>query len=871
MTPGTVLTADQLRAAFTGFFSERAHVVVPSASLIPQDPSVLFTIAGMVPFKPFFVGDEIAPWSRATSIQKCFRTVDIDVVGSTRRHCTFFEMLGNFSFGDYFKDLAIPYAWELVTDGLGMDADRLWITVHDDDDEAEQIWRDGVGVPAERIQRLGDDNFWKMGDTGPCGPSSEIFFDMGGAYGEPGGPAHGGSERFVEIWNLVFMQYNRRDEHTLEPLPRPSIDTGAGLERILPILQGVDSIFATDLFLPMIEAAQSITGNIYGRDERTDVGLRILADHGRAMSMLVADGVLPANEGRGYVLRRIIRRAVRRGRQLGVDETFTPRLVNAAIGTLSEAYAVLAETQRLITDVVAREEEGFLRTLATGSAILEEQLAAGEVTLRGDVAFKLHDTYGFPVELTMEIAEEAGVAVDLAGFEAAMDAQRAQARAAARSGKTAAGQSAYRSILDNDGRTQFIGQYPDSYSAPSRVIAVLSDPDPDRPGQAEIFLDRTPFYAESGGQVGDTGSIITETGTALVYDTVYALPGLIAHRARIDGEVFAGQDALATIDAPRRDALRRNHTGTHLLHAALRNVLGDHVHQQGSLVAPDRLRFDFSHPGGVAPEELSAVTAMANADVLTDADVEVMETTRAEAESMGALAFFGDKYGDRVRVVRAGAHSIELCGGTHVGALGMIGPITVVSESSIGSNTRRIEAVTGAGAFDRIVAREGLLTEAATLLRTEPENVPETIARLLERQRTAEKALERLKSQQLQSDAASLVGEATDGVVVARRDGLTPDELRDLAQSARKAGGLRAVVLGGSPDGVKAAVAVAVDRRAEGTKAGMEAHAGNLVKRIGPFLGGGGGGSPEVAVAGGRDPAGIDNALDEARKALAGG
>jgi len=861
------MTADQLRAAFTGFFSERGHVVVPSASLIPHDPSVLFTIAGMVPFKPFFTGDETPPWPLATSVQKCFRTVDIDLVGTTQRHCTFFEMLGNFSFGDYFKETAIPLAWELVTGVLGIDGDRVWITVHEDDDEAETIWRDAVRIPGDRIQRMGDDNIWKGEGVGPWGPSSELFFDKGPAYGEDGGPAHGGEERFVELWNLVFMQYDRHPDGTTDPLPRRSIDTGAGLERILPVLHGVDSIFDTELFLPLLEEAQSITGRTYGEDEQTDVALRILADHGRAMSMVVADGVLPANEGRGYVLRRIIRRAVRRARQLGVTDPITPRLVDVAVDVLGGAYPSLAEQQHLVTDVVAREEEGFLRTLATGSAILEEQLASGAVTLPGDFAFRLHDTYGFPVELTMEIAEEAGVAVDLAGFEAAMDAQRTQARAAARSGKASAGQIAYRSILDNDGQTQFIGQYPDSYSAPARIIAVLTDTEPDRPGQAEIFLDRTPFYAESGGQVGDTGTIVTETGTALVYDTVYALPGLTAHRARIDGEVFAGQDALATIDAPRRDALRRNHTGTHLLHAALRNVLGDHVHQQGSLVAPDRLRFDFSHPGGVAPEELGAVAAMANADVLTDADVEVIETTKEEAEAMGALAFFKDKYGDRVRVVRAGAHSIELCGGTHVGALGMIGPITVVSESSIGSNTRRIEAVTGSGAFDRIVAREGLLTEAAELLRTEPENVPETIERLLERQRTAEKALEQLKSRQLQSDAASLAAEARDGVVVARRDGLTPDDLRDLAQSARGSGRLRAVVLGGSPDGAKAAVAVAVDASA----GGPETHAGNLVKRLGPFLGGGGGGSPEVAVAGGKDPSGIDNALDEARKALAGG
>jgi len=866
VTPGTATDAEQLRGAFTRFFTERGHTPVPSASLIPHDPSVLFTIAGMVPFKPFFLGDEVAPWPRATSVQKCFRTVDIDVVGTTQRHCTFFEMLGNFSFGDYFKADAIPYAWELVTEVLGIEADRLWVTVHDSDDDAEQIWADTVGVPRQRIQRLGDDNFWKMGDTGPCGPSSEIFYDKGPDYGEDGGPAFGGSERFVEIWNLVFMQFNRTPAGDTEPLPRPSIDTGAGLERILPVLQGVDSIFATDLFAPMLETAQSVTGHTYGQDEQVDVGLRILADHGRAMTMLVTDGVLPANEGRGYVLRRIIRRAVRRARQLGVDRPFTGTLVDAAVGVLGSAYPAMAEQHHLVTDVVAREEEGFLRTLATGSTILEEQLASGVDSVSGDVAFRLHDTYGFPVELTREIAEEAGVAVDLAGFEAAMDRQRAQARAAARTGKNVAGEQAYRSVLDTEGQTVFVGQRPDGYSAPARVVAVLADLDPEHAGQAEIFLDRTPFYAEGGGQVGDTGTIVTETGTALVYDTVSALPGLTSHRARVTGELFAGQDALATIDGVRRDALRRNHTGTHLLHAALRTVLGDHVRQQGSLVAPDRLRFDFSHHGGVAPEELAEVASLANADVLTDADVIVEETTKAQAEAMGALAFFGDKYGERVRVVRAGPHSIELCGGTHVGALGMIGPITVVSESSIGSNTRRIEAVTGTSAFERILAREGLLAEAAALLRTEPEHVPEAIDRLMERQRAAEKSLEQARSRELQAEAASLVAGASAGVVVARRDGATPDQLRDLAQAVRSTGALRAVVLGGSPDGTKASVAVAADPSAPDP-----VHAGDLVKQVAQLLGGGGGGSPQVAVAGGRDPAGIDHALDEARRLLAGG
>jgi alanyl-tRNA synthetase len=866
VTSGTALDADHLRGAFTRYFTERGHAPVPSASLIPHDPSVLFTIAGMVPFKPFFLGDEVPPWPRATSVQKCFRTVDIDVVGTTQRHCTFFEMLGNFSFGDYFKSDAIPFAWELVTEVLGIDGDRLWVTVYESDDEAEQIWRDSVGVPTARIQRLGDDNFWKMGDTGPCGPSSELFFDKGPDYGDEGGPAFGGSERFVEIWNLVFMQYNRSADGSTEPLPRPSIDTGAGLERILPVLQGVDSIFATDLFLPMIETAQTITGHRYGADEDADVGLRILADHGRAMSMLVSDGVLPANEGRGYVLRRIIRRAVRRARQLGVDGPVAARLVESAVDVLGGAYPALAEQHHLITDVVGREEEGFLRTLATGSTILEEQLASGATTLSGDLAFRLHDTYGFPVELTVEIAEESGVAVDLAGFEAAMDLQRAQARASARAGKTVAGEPAYRSVLDTEGQTVFVGQRPDGYSAPARVVAVLADLDPDHPGRAEIFLDRTPFYAEGGGQDGDTGTIVTETGTALVYDTVSALPGLTSHRATVTGELLPGQDALATIDGVRRDALRRNHTGTHLLHAALRTVLGDHVRQQGSRVAPDYLRFDFSHHGNVAPEELAEVARMANTDVLTDADVIVEETTKAQAEAMGALAFFGDKYGDRVRVVRAGPHSIELCGGTHVGALGMIGPITVTAESSIGSNTRRLFAVTGASAFDRIVAREGLLAEAASLLRTEPEHVPEAIDRLLERQRAVERSLEQARGRELRSEAASLGAEAVDGVVVVRRDGLDPDALRDLAQAVRTSAGLRAVVLGGSPDGAKASLAVSADPSGPDP-----VHAGELIRRVAPLLGGGGGGSPEMAVAGGRDPGGIDRALDEARHALRGG
>jgi alanyl-tRNA synthetase len=584
----------------------------------------------------------------------------------------------------------------------------------------------------------------------------------------------------------------------------------------------------------------------------------------------VADGVLPSNEGRGYVLRRIIRRAVRRARQLGVADPCTERLVDTAVGMLGSAHPSLAEQHRLILDVVAREEEGFRRTLATGSAILDEVLASGRATVPGEVAFRLHDTYGFPVELTVEIAGEVGSTVDLSGFEEAMDRQRTQARAAAKAGRPTAGDEAYRSVLDTEGRTEFVGQSPDGYSAPARVVAVLVDNDPDHAGQVEIFLDRTPFYAESGGQMGDIGTIVTETGTASVYDAVSALPGLTSHRATMTGELFAGQDALATIDGPRRDALRRNHTGTHLLHAALRTVLGDQVRQQGSLVAPDRLRFDFSHHAAVAPDELAAVTAMANADVLTDAAVTVEETSKAEAEAMGALAFFGDKYGERVRVVRAGAHSVELCGGTHVRSLGMIGPITVVSEASIGSNTRRIEAVTGTGALDRMAAREHLLAEAAALLHTDPEHVGEAIERLVERQRVTQKSLEQVQARELRNKAEALVATALNGSVVARSDGLTPDQLRDLAQTVRSRGELRVVVIGGSPDGVKASVAVAADRTGAHSELGGQLHAGDLVKQIAPLLGGGGGGSPEVAVAGGKDPSGIDGALDAARRLTAG-
>ncbi len=852
------MDANELRSSFLSFFAARDHHRVPSASLVPRDPSVMFTIAGMVPFKPYFTRENQPPWPRATSVQKCFRTVDIDNVGASARHDTFFEMLGNFSFGDYFKERAIPLAWEFVTEVLGLDPDRLWVTVHESDTDAAGIWVETTGIPAERIQRLGEDNFWKMGDTGPCGPCSEIFFDKGEAYGAPGGPKDGSEERFFEFWNLVFMELNRLPDGTVEDLPYKNIDTGMGLERALAVAEAVDTIFDTAAFRPMIETAERLLGTRYGADGATDIAIRRLADHGRAMTMLIADGVLPSNDGRGYVLRRLIRRAVLAARRLDVATTITVPLAEATVELMQDAYPNLPGRLDLTRSVLEREEGSFDRTLRAGLGLLKEAMGRAEGApggvLDGDIAFRLHDTHGFPIELTEELAAEAGLGVDRAVFDAAMRAQRERARSAART-PAVADEAAYREILERAGESAFVGRAPDAYAVPARIVAVLAG---EKEGTAEIFLDRTPFYAEGGGQVGDVGSIVTETGRAEVFDTVAPLPGLHAHRATVTGEIFADQDALAAIDGPRREATRRNHTGTHLLHAALRSVLGDHVHQQGSHVGPDYLRFDFSHHEQPAPEELAAVVEMANRDVLLDDEVTTTETTLAEAEAEGAMAYFGDKYGDVVRMVRAGPHSLELCGGTHVHALGQIGPISLTSEGSIGANSRRIFAVTGEAALERTLARSRQLEEAARLLRTEPDGVLEALERLLDRQREAERSLQGLRRAALDQEAAALAAGAEGGVVVARRDGLGADELRALAQAVAGRDGVRAAVVGGV-QGERVALAAAT---------GGDPDANALVKELGPMVGGSGGGQRELAVAGGRDPSGLDKALGAAAKAL---
>ena len=855
------LTANELRRAFTGFFADRGHTIVPSASVIPHDPTVLFTVAGMVPFKPYFTGDEVPPFKRATSVQKCVRAGgkhnDLDDVGRTARHLVFFEMMGNFSFGDYFKADAIPFSWELYTEVLGLDPDRMWVTVHVSDDEAEEIWHDAVGVPMDRIQRLDEDNFWRMGETGPCGPCSEIFWDMGDKFGAPGGPAHGGEARYVEIWNLVFMQYNQLATGEMVPLPKPSIDTGAGLERNLVVLQGVDSVWETDVMVPLIDEAQRETGARIGGSENIDVSLRIMAEHARSSAILVNDGVFPSNEDRGYVLRRIIRRAVRHAFLLGSEQLVMPAMIDRSIEVMGDAYPDLVRNRDFITGVVVREEERFRQTMKNGLTIFDEeveQLTEPKV-LSGDVAFRLHDTFGFPLELTREIAAERGIDVDNEGFDAAMAEQRRRGKDARKTAGHDAERDAYRELLEQFGQTEFTG-YLEGESK-GRVLAVLSSDD----DTVEIFLDRTPFYAESGGQIGDTGAIRTDTGAAEVLDTTYALPGLRRHTARIvGGEVNAGQEAVASIDVERRDAIRRNHTGTHLLHWALREVLGPHVKQAGSLVAPDRLRFDFSHYSPVTPEEIAKIEDLANREVLANPRVRAYETTKSEAEALGAIAFFGDKYGDVVRVLEAGPHSLELCGGTHVKALGDIGPIKVVSEGSIGSNLRRIEAITGTATIDRLRHDEDVLAEAAALLGVKPDQLVEGVARRLDEVKALRDELKSLRHHAAGSEAADLAQSAVDGIVVTRRDGTSRDELRELALAIRQQPGIRAVIVGGAPEGGGAALVAAV---ANGS--GLNASA--LIADAAKTVQGGAGKSADVAVAGGKDPSKLDEALAQARTA----
>ncbi len=862
-TPSSLRSANDLRSIFTSFFASRNHTIVPSASLIPHDPTLLFTVAGMVPFKPFFVGDEVAPYQRAVSVQKCARAGgkhnDLDEVGRTTRHLVFFEMLGNFSFGDYFKQDAIPWSWELATEVFGFDGDRLWITVHESDDEAEQIWHDVVGVPMNRIQRLGDkDNFWQAGETGPCGPCSEIHIDRGPAFGPEGGPLNDpAGDRFLEFWNLVFMQYNQASDGSRTALPKPSIDTGAGLERILALTQNVGSVWETDVLYPLIEQASMATGASYqvgDYGDRASFSLRVLAEHARSATMLVNDGVFPSNENRGYVLRRILRRAIRHAYLLGTEKLVMPGLAQTAIGIMGNAYPNLHHNADFILGVITKEEERFRHTLKNGLGILESDLASGQKVLSGKSTFLLHDTYGFPLELTQEIAQERGVELDIAGFEKEMAGQRQRAKDAHKTGRSDVDRvSDYREIIEQTGTTEFVGYTHDD--AEATVVAVIEGDD----GVLEIFLDRTPFYAESGGQVGDIGQIKSADALVRIVDTTFALPGLRRHIAvRENGMVEVGQSVTASIDVDARLATRRNHTATHILHWALREVLGDHVKQAGSMVSPDRLRFDFSHYDALSNDEIRQIEVLANQEVLLNTSVSAIETNKEEALAAGAIAFFGDKYGDLVRVLRAGS-STELCGGTHVRATGDIGAIKVVSEGSIGSNLRRIEAVTGQQTIAYVQRADTMADQVAELVGGRREDITAGVERRLDEMKSIQDELKSLRSKLNASKAIEFANKAVDGVVVCRVDGISASDLRELGVAIRQQPNVLVVVLGGIADTGGVSLVAAIG-------AGIKMTAQEIIKDAAKKVGGGGGGKGDVATAGGKNIEAIDQALEIARQ-----
>ncbi len=862
-TPSSLRSANDLRSIFTSFFASRNHTIVPSASLIPHDPTLLFTVAGMVPFKPFFVGDEVAPYQRAVSVQKCARAGgkhnDLDEVGRTTRHLVFFEMLGNFSFGDYFKQDAIPWSWELATEVFGFDGDRLWITVHESDDEAEQIWHDVVGVPMNRIQRLGDkDNFWQAGETGPCGPCSEIHIDRGPAFGPEGGPLNDpAGDRFLEFWNLVFMQYNQASDGSRTALPKPSIDTGAGLERILALTQNVGSVWETDVLYPLIEQASLATGASYqvgDYGDRASFSLRVLAEHARSATMLVNDGVFPSNENRGYVLRRILRRAIRHAYLLGTEKLVMPGLAQTAIGIMGNAYPNLHHNADFILGVITKEEERFRHTLKNGLGILESDLASGQKVLSGKSTFLLHDTYGFPLELTQEIAQERGVELDIAGFEKEMAGQRQRAKDAHKTGRSDVDRvSDYREIIEQTGTTEFVGYTHDD--AEATVVAVIEGDD----GVLEIFLDRTPFYAESGGQVGDIGQIKSADALVRIVDTTFALPGLRRHIAvRENGMVEVGQSVTASIDVDARLATRRNHTATHILHWALREVLGDHVKQAGSMVSPDRLRFDFSHYDALSNDEIRQIEVLANQEVLLNTSVSAIETNKEEALAAGAIAFFGDKYGDLVRVLRAGS-STELCGGTHVRATGDIGAIKVVSEGSIGSNLRRIEAVTGQQTIAYVQRADTMADQVAELVGGRREDITAGVERRLDEMKSIQDELKSLRSKLNASKAIEFANKAVDGVVVCRVDGISASDLRELGVAIRQQPNVLVVVLGGIADTGGVSLVAAIG-------AGIKMTAQEIIKDAAKKVGGGGGGKGDVATAGGKNIEAIDQALEIARQ-----
>lgn len=851
------MKARELRSAFTTFFEKRGHEVVPSASLIPHDDTILFTNAGMVPFKNYFLGIENPPYRRATTVQKCVRAGgkhnDLDEVGRTSRHLTFFEMMGNFSFGDYFKEEAIPLAWEFFTDVLQLDPERLWVTVHHTDEEAAQIWEQKVGVPPDRIQRLGEDNWWRMADTGPNGPCSEIFWDKGEKYGPPGGPENPASdERYIEIWNLVFMQFDQQSDGEQIPLPRPSIDTGAGLERVLSVMQNVDAVWELDEFQTLLEAAEAITGVAKDSENSTLVSLQILVDHARSSSFLISDGVIPSNEDRGYVLRRIVRRAVRHAYLLGVEKPIMSELADAVITLMDDAYPDLAENKNLIKDSLQREEEGFRRTLSAGMKILEGHLSEvnENESLSGEVAFQLHDTYGFPMELTQEIAAERKIAINLEQFNDAMALQRERGKAdLSLKGNSSISDSVLQKAVEKLPATSFEGYI--EHETTSKVLHLDND---------FVVLDKTPFYAEAGGQVGDTGTITNENGTLVIGNTTAMPSGHYLHTIeQINGAIKTGDVVTAMIDSKRRLEIQRHHTGTHLLHWALRTVLGDHVKQQGSWVGPERLRFDFSHFASLTKEEIEQIEDLVNKEVFSGSSVEIVETTMKDAKELGALAFFGDKYGDDVRVLKAGEHSVELCGGTHVHNLSDIGPIKILSEGSIGSNIRRIEAISGLGTIGLIRSQQNLIEEASTNLGVPSSSLIEGVAKKNREIEELMLELGGLRTSVLKNSLSTLLDQAQGGIIAEQIDGVGRNDMRDLIGSLCGSEGIKAVILGVALDSGGVALAA-------GVPPGSKLDASELIAESTKLIKGGGGKGKEFAMAGGKDSAALDKAIHLARQ-----
>ena len=861
---------NDIRSTFLDYFRKNGHEVVASSPLVPRnDPTLMFTNAGMVQFKNVFTGLEKRPYSTATTAQKCVRAGgkhnDLDNVGYTARHLTYFEMLGNFSFGDYFKDRAIELAWNLITKDFGLPKDKLLVTVYHTDDEAASLWKKIAGFSDDRIIRIPtSDNFWAMGDTGPCGPCSEIFIDRGEHIwgGPPGSPEEDG-DRFIEIWNLVFMQYEQVTKEERTDLPRPSIDTGMGLERMASILQGVESVFETDLFRHLIEATASALGK--GPDKDNTASFRVIADHLRSSAFLIADGVLPSNEGRGYVLRRIMRRAMRHGQLLGAAEPLMFKLVPALVREMGQAYPELLRGEALITETLKLEETRFRKTLARGLTLLEEAaggLSAGDM-LDGETAFKLYDTYGFPLDLTQDALRQRNISVNLDGFNDAMERQRAEARANWAGSGEAATETIWFALREKLGATEFLGY--DTEKAEGVVLALVKNGKEAASAAAgetvAVIVNQTPFYGESGGQVGDTGELRSPSGHFEVDDTL-KLGGVFAgHAGTWHGEraLRVGDVLEAQVDGERRQAIVLNHSATHLLHAALRAVLGTHVTQKGSLVAPDRLRFDFSHFKPLSAEELAAVETLVNGEIRRNQAAVIRQMPYDEAIGSGAMALFGEKYGDVVRVLRMGDFSTELCGGTHVQHTGDIGLFKIVSEAGVASGVRRIEAVTGDAALARVAAEEHRLGEIARLLSSSAEDVVERLNHLLERQKKLERELESLRGKAADSLGAELAQQAEDvgglKVVAARREGLDAKALRDIVDQLKQELGDCVVVLAGAGDGRVALVAGVHGAALERVKAG------DVVAHVAAQIGGKGGGRRDLAQGGGMDGPALGKAL----------